>query len=153
MSESMAIDAVAEIIRTAVTPVFLLVGISGLLGILTGRLGRIIDRKRLVDVSRRRTVEPLCSDVLSAEAKQLQRRIQLVNWSMRAFVGGALVICLVIVALFLGDTVAPSLAVTIAALFMTAMLLMIAGLVLLLGEVGVATKQARDGSENCYSDL
>ncbi len=152
MSESMAIDAVAEIIRTAVTPVFLLVGISGLLGILSGRLGRIIDRKRTVDVSRRRTVEPLCGDVLSAEAERLQRRIQLVNWSMRAFVGGALVICLVIVALFLGDTIAPSLAVTIAALFMTAMLLMIAGLVLLLGEVGVATKQARDGSENCYSD-
>ena len=152
MNEALAIDAVAEIIRTAVTPVFLLVGISGLLGTLSGRLARIIDRKRLVDLSLKRTNEPTCGDVLHVEAKRLQQRIRLVNWSMRSFVGGALVVCLVVVALFLGDTIAPSLASVIAALFMVAMLLLIAGLVLLLGEVGVATEQARDGSENCYGE-
>lgn len=152
MTEVFAIDAVAQIIRTAVTPVFLLVGISGLLGTLSGRLGRIIDRKRVVDLSLRQTDEQSCSDVLSMEARRLQQRIRLVNWSMRSFVGGALVVCLVIVALFLGDTIAPSLAGVIATLFMIAMLLLIAGLVLLLSEVGVATEQARDGSENCFGE-
>lgn len=152
MNDALAIDAVAEIIRTAVTPVFLLVGISGLLGTLSGRLGRIIDRKRQVDVSLRQTGETSCSELLRIEARRLQQRIRLVNWSMRSFVGGALVVCLVVVALFLGDTLAPSLAGAIAILFMVAMLLLIAGLVLLLGEVGLATEQARDGSENCFGE-
>ena len=152
MNDFLAIDNVAQIIRTAVTPVFLLVGIAGLLGTLSARLGRIIDRKRAVDRGLTRTGEKTCGDALRLEARRLQQRIRLVNWSMRSFVGGALVVCLVIVALFLGDTIAPSLAGVIATLFMAAMLLLIAGLVLLLSEVGVATEQARDGSENCFSE-
>jgi len=150
--EVQSIDVVAQIIRTAVTPVFLLVGIAGLLGTLSGRLGRIIDRKRVVDRETNRTPEPNCRDALMDEARTLQKRIRLVNWSIRAFVGGALVVCLVIVALFVGDSGAPGLAAVISTLFMLAMLLVISGLVLLLGEVGLATEQARDGSENCYGD-
>lgn len=152
MPEVQSIDVVAQIIRTAVTPVFLLVGIAGLLGTLSGRLGRIIDRKRVVDRETNRTPEPNCRDALMDEARTLQKRIRLVNWSIRAFVGGALVVCLVIVALFVGDSGAPGLAAVISTLFMLAMLLVISGLVLLLGEVGLATEQARDGSENCYGD-
>lgn len=152
MNDILAIDAVAQIIRTAVTPVFLLVGIAGLLGTLSARLGRIIDRKRTVDRGLTRSADQSCGDTLRTEARRLQKRIRLVNWSMRSFVGGALVVCLVIVALFIGDTIAPSLAGVIATLFMMAMLLLICGLVLLLAEVGVATEQARDGSENCFDD-
>ena len=145
----MGIEAVAEIIRTAVTPVFLLVGIAGMLNTLSGRLARVIDRKRFVDRNILRTPDSLCGDALRLEGRRLEQRIRLVNWSIRAFVGGALVVCLVVVALFLGDIAAPSLAGIIASLFMLAMLLIISGLILLLGEVGVATRQARDGSENC----
>ncbi len=150
MNEPLAIEAVAQVIRTAVTPVFLLVGISGLLGTLSGRLGRIIDRKRQVDVNAKRSKELSCADTLGVESGRLQRRIRLVNWSIRSFVGGALFICIVVVALFLGDMVAPGLATVIASLFMFAMLLVISGLIFLLAEVGLAARQAHDGSENCY---
>jgi uncharacterized iron-regulated membrane protein len=40
------IDTVASVIDVAVAPVFLLAGISGLLMVLTNRLGRTIDRSR-----------------------------------------------------------------------------------------------------------
>ena len=38
----------AQIISLAVAPVFLLAGIAGFLNVMSGRLGRIIDRARVV---------------------------------------------------------------------------------------------------------
>lgn len=43
------IHAVSEAIRDAVAPVFLLTGIGSILGVLIGRLGRSIDRARLLN--------------------------------------------------------------------------------------------------------
>ena len=56
-------------------------------------------------------------------------------------------ICLVIVALFIGDFVNSNISVLIAVLFTVAMLLIIAGLVFFLREVGLATKHMRQGME------
>ena len=39
-----SIQSIASVIQLAVAPVFLLAGIAGLLGVLSTRLGRIIDR-------------------------------------------------------------------------------------------------------------
>ena len=36
--------SISEIMQSAVTPVFLLAGIGALMNVMTGRLGRIIDR-------------------------------------------------------------------------------------------------------------
>ena len=44
-----SIEAVAEVIRLAVAPVFLFAGIAGLLGVLSTRLARIIDRARVIE--------------------------------------------------------------------------------------------------------
>ncbi len=46
------IDTVASVIDVAVAPVFLLAGISGLLMVLTSRLGRTIDRARSLQSTR-----------------------------------------------------------------------------------------------------
>ena len=43
-------EALARVIQLAVAPVFLLAGIAGILGVLSTRLGRIIDRARVVEV-------------------------------------------------------------------------------------------------------
>jgi hypothetical protein len=43
------IHLVSEAIRDAVAPVFLLTGIGSILGVLIGRLGRSIDRARLLN--------------------------------------------------------------------------------------------------------
>jgi len=146
MQTVFAIDTVAEIIRTAVTPVFLLVGVSGFLATMSMRLGRVIDRKRDVHVALDTEADEDCRARLRVEIERLDRRIRLVNWSIRSCVLSALVVCLVIVCLFLGDMLGLNLAVVIASLFMLVMLLLTSGLIAFLLEVGVATDQARDDS-------
>lgn len=82
---------------------------------------------------------------LQTETTGLWKRIRLVNWSIRMFVSGALVVCLVIVALFLGELSSLNLSVPIAVLFVGAMCLLIAGLILFLIEVSISTRTMREG--------
>jgi hypothetical protein len=142
-----SIEAIAGVIQLAVAPVFLLAGIAGLLGVLSTRLGRIIDRARVIE---RRTLQTTREDqraLLRAETASLWRRIALINWAIRLCVSGALAVCLVIVTLFVGAFVRFDMASFVAVLFVVAMLLIIAGLVFLLREVGVATRHMRHGME------
>ena len=43
------IAAIAHVIQLSVAPVFLLSGVSAMLGVLSNRLGRIIDRARMLE--------------------------------------------------------------------------------------------------------
>ncbi len=146
-----SIQNIASVIQLAVAPVFLLAGIAGLLGVLSTRLGRIIDRTRTIErrvplakVDEQRTL-------LRAETAALWRRIALINWAIRLCVSGALTVCLVIVTLFVGRFVAFDIAALIAVLFVTAMVLIITGLVFFLREVSVATRHMREGMEVALS--
>ena len=49
MEELTEIETVAQVIQLAVAPVFLLAGIAGLLNVLSVRLGRAVDRVRVVE--------------------------------------------------------------------------------------------------------
>ena len=49
MPQIASAEALAQVIQLAVAPVFLLAGIAGLLGVLSTRLGRIIDRARVIE--------------------------------------------------------------------------------------------------------
>ena len=71
----------------------------------------------------------------------------MIDWAIRLCVGGALMICLVIVTLFVGDFVLFNLSVLIAVLFVLAMVLIISGLLFLLREVGISTEHMREGME------
>ena len=64
----------------------------------------------------------------------------------------ALAVCLVIMALFVGALVAVNIAVLVAVLFVLAMILIIAGLLFLLGEVRLSTRQMREGLEVALED-
>jgi hypothetical protein len=146
------IKALAGVIQLAVAPVFLLAGIAGLLNVLSTRLARIIDRARVIE----RRVPQAKSDeqrqLLHGETSTLWTRIALINWAIRLCVSSALVVCVVIVALFVGDVVAFNIAALIAILFVVAMLLIIVGLVFLLREISVATKHMRAGMELALED-
>ena len=147
-----SIEAVAEVIRLAVAPVFLFAGIAGLLGVLSTRLARIIDRARVIE----RRIPAAKSDqqrtLLRRETKVLWRRIALINWAIRLCIAGALAVCLVIVALFLGEFVAVNIAVVVAVLFVSAMVLIVTGLMFLLSEVGLSTRHMREGMEMALED-
>jgi thiosulfate reductase cytochrome b subunit len=146
-------EAVAEVIQLAVAPVFLLAGIAGLLGVLSTRLARIVDRARVIE----RRVPQAKSDeqrsLLRRETTVLWRRIALINWAIRLCVAGALAVCLVIVALFLGEFVAANIAAAVAVLFVSAMLLIVAGLIFLLSEVSLSTRHMREGMETALDGV
>jgi cobalamin biosynthesis protein CobD/CbiB len=141
-----SIEAVAEVIQLAVAPVFLLAGIAGLLGVFSTRLARIIDRARVIERRIPQAKNEEQRTLLRRETAVLWRRIALINW-IRLCIGGALAVCLVIVALFVGEFVALNIAVAVAVLFVVAMVLIVFGLVFLLREVNMATTHMREGME------
>jgi hypothetical protein len=49
MQTEIHVSGIAEVIRLAVAPVFLLSGIGAMLAVMTNRLGRIIDRARILE--------------------------------------------------------------------------------------------------------
>ena len=147
-----SIEAIAEVIQLAVAPVFLLAGIAGLLGVLSTRLARIIDRARVIErrIPQAKTDEQRA--LMRRETKVLWRRIALINWAIRLCITGALAVCLVIVTLFLGEFVGVNIAVIVAVLFVSAMVLIVAGLMFLLTEVGLSTRHMREGMELALED-
>lgn len=142
-----SIQAVAGVIELAVAPVFLLAGIAGLLGVLSTRLARIVDRARVIERRIPQAKQDEQRVLMRRETTVLWRRIALINWAIRLCVAGALAVCLVIVALFLGEFVAFNIALAVAALFVLAMVLIVAGLVFLLSEVNLSTRHMRAGME------
>ena len=143
--EPNAVENIAVVIQLSVAPVFLLAGIAGMLNVLSIRLGRIVDRARIVEA--RLMAEPQSghTSTLQEETTGLWKRIRLVNWSLRLFVCAALLVCLVIVTQFLAELARMNLSDAIAAQFICAMTLMIGGLLLFLFEVSVSTNRIRRG--------
>jgi hypothetical protein len=151
MNGQFAIETIAGVIQLAVAPVFLLAGITGMLNVLSSRLGRVVDRFRAIEARIIYEDRKMHLANFQFEASGLWRRIRLVNWSIRMFVWGALLISLVIVTLFLGELIEINLSIPAAVLFVGAMLLLIAGLVFFLFEVGISTKQINLGIQQFLS--
>jgi hypothetical protein len=147
-----SIETVAEVIQLAVAPVFLLAGIAGLLGVLSTRLARIIDRARVIERRIPQAKNDEQRTLLRRETQVLWRRIALINWAIRLCIAGALAVCLVIVALFVGEFVDLNIAAAVAVLFVLAMVLIVSGLVFLLSEVNMSTRHMREGMELALED-
>jgi hypothetical protein len=147
-----SIETIAGVIQLAVAPVFLLAAVAGILNVLSTRLGRIIDRARVIERRIPQAKREEQRALMRAETTALWRRIALINWAIRLSVTGALAVCLVIMALFVGEFVVFDIAALIAVLFVIAMILLVAGLVLLLREVNVSTTHMRQGMELALED-
>ena len=143
--EPNAVENIAVVIQLSVAPVFLLAGIAGMLNVLSIRLGRVVDRARIVEARLMSEPQSGHTSTLQEETTGLWKRIRLVNWSLRLFVCAALLVCLVIVTLFLAELARMNLSDAIAVQFICAMTLMIGGLLLFLFEVSVSTSRIRRG--------
>jgi len=146
------IKALAGVIQLAVAPVFLLAGIAGLLNVLSSRLARIVDRARVIERRIPQAKTEQQRELLHGETSTLWTRIAMINWAIRLCVSSALTVCVVIVALFIGDFVTFNIAALIAVLFVVAMLFIIVALVFLLREISVATRHMRAGIEIALED-
>jgi hypothetical protein len=129
-------------IQLALTPVFLLTGIAGMLNVMTGRLSRIIDRARLLTEWRPPATPPTGVE-LQAELQNLERRRQLTSVAINACTLAALLVCLVVVALFLEVLVWVELRWLAGTLFTAAILALVVGLAYFLREVHLATRLIR----------
>ena len=126
---------ISRVIQLAVAPVFLLTAIATLISAMNTRLGRIVDRRRVVQARGNVT-----DAEAAAELEQLARRSRLVYLAIFCVVLAALLVCLVVAGAFLGALLTVDIARTVAALFIAAMLAMIAGLGLFLREIFVAVQ-------------
>ncbi len=138
------IQEIAEVVRTAVAPVFLLSGVGVTLTLLAGRLARVVDRARTLEQVEHKTHE---SDLheLRRSLGTLALRARLLGSAIALCTICALLVSMVVVTLFLGALVDFRLSPVIATLFIVAMLSFIGGLLLFLREVFVAIGSLRIG--------
>ena len=137
---------IGHIIQLAIAPVFLLSGVGTNLIVLTNRLARIIDRSRILEERLEQRLEgaaPRNADARTdakTELGILYRRSHLINAAITLSTACALLICLVIVTLFVGDALNAELSRSIAAFFVLSMLSLIGSYVCLLREIFIATR-------------
>ncbi len=132
---------ISHVIQLAVAPVFLLTAIATLINALNTRLGRIVDRRRVVQ-ERLPMQAPDAAAIGQIEIRMLVRRSRLVYHAIFCAVLSALLVCLVVAGAFLGALLGVDIARSVAALFIAAMLAMIAALGLFLREVFLAVRSA-----------
>ena len=145
-SPDLSVSTVAEIVRLALAPVFLLSGIGAFLNVLASRLSRIVDRSR--------QIEPQLLESRGAEhdrwigdLKILDRRMSLISWATGLSVTSAILTCLVVVLLFAANLIQTRLGTEIAWLFIISMLSIGSGFVVFLIETTIAARAVRVRSE------
>ena len=145
-SPDLSVSTVAEIVRVALAPVFLLSGIGAFLNVLASRLSRIVDRSR--------QLEPLLLASRGAEhdrwandLKVLDRRMRLISWATGLSVTSAILTCLVVILLFAANLIRTHLGTEIAWLFMASMMSIGGAFGVFLIETTVAARAVRVRSE------
>lgn len=134
MQAASDIVTVAHVIQQAVAPVFLLTGVGAILAVLSTRLGRVIDHFRTLDKSA--DGERIKHQ---AEMATLLQRSRWIHWAITLCTMCALLVCIVIAALFIGSELGMDPSGTVAMLFIAAMLALTAGLLCFLREIALAT--------------
>ncbi len=139
------LQGVGEVIRLAVAPVFLLSGVGIMLTLFTNRLARAIDRGRELERSVSSVSEPQRAQELHNSLASLARRGRLLSVAIGLGTICALLVSIVIVVLFLGESFNMRISVLVDALFIAAMLSFIGSILCFLREVFIATTTLRIG--------
>lgn len=128
---------IARVIQLAVAPVFLLTAIATLITALNNRLGRIVDRRRVL-TERQHGKADDAPEATRDELDLIARRIRLIYFAILFAVLGALAVCMVVASAFIGALVAVDLAKAVAVFFILAMFALISCLCMFLREVFLA---------------
>ena len=136
------IGDLAKAIQLALAPVFLLTGIGALLGVMTGRLARIVDRGRAFAEGK---VGLVFTDhpSIALERQSLEPRRRLTSMALTATTIAALLVCVLIAALFVEVMLQTPLNWLISAFFAAAMFALVIGLAFFLCEVHLAMRTVR----------
>ena len=133
---------IAHVIQLAIAPVFLLTAVATILNVLTGRLGRAVDRRRSL-MAVFSTLEGDLADIAGQEITFEVRRIRLVYIAITAAVISALLVAALISLAFIDAFVALDLGKLIAAMFILAMLALMTSLAVFLREIFLSVNSPR----------
>ena len=139
------VTTIAHVIQLSIAPVFLLTAVGAMLGVLSNRLSRAVDRARSLE-SRVKTAAGDEGTAMRRQLRVLSRRIRMIYQAMVLCAVCALLICSVIVTAFASTLAGAVLAVPIAVLFIAAMLAFIGALLLFLREVHLAITTLQIGT-------
>jgi hypothetical protein len=143
---SPVLSTVAETIQVAIAPVFLLAGLGAILNVMVGRLARIVDRSRQLEVlhvsttglERQRHIQ---------ELRLIDGRIRTINTAVYLNVMAAIAICLVVAMLFVAELGNFQIGQVIAVAFIISMLLLTGGLICFLIEIHMSVRAIRVRSD------
>jgi mannose/fructose/N-acetylgalactosamine-specific phosphotransferase system component IIC len=133
---------VTSAIQLALTPVFLLTGIAGMLNVMANRLSRVIDRARVL-TENSVGLDSSDQEWVTFQLVSLDRRRHLANVAITACTVSALLVCTVIATLFVQVVFRAPLKWLVGGLFTAATLALVVGLAFFLREVQLATKTVR----------
>ena len=140
--EGLSTNSLLPVIQLAITPVILISGMGALMLTITGRMGRIVDRTRIlagqVRVATGEDRRPLDDqlEIMWRRARLIRRAVTFLGLSM-------LVACLLVVTIFGGALLGRDFGVVLLALFAASILLLIAALAAFLQDIYVSLHALR----------
>jgi len=137
---------IAQTIQLALAPVFVLVAIGNIMNILSSRLGRIVDRSRVLQERHKGTEGPE-HDAIVREIRLVDRRIHLITRAILLLVLAGLSIGVTVAFLFVEDFAKVDLKPFVATTFIAALALLMGGLLLFLRETREAAAALRIPAE------
>ena len=138
------VTEIGQVIQLALAPVFLLSGIGIILTVLTNRLARVVDRARRLEDAADGSA-PDEREAILGQLRVMARRARLMNRAITLSTISALSVALVVVTIFLGAMLDFDTSLPIAAMFILAMLSLIAALLFFLREVFLSISTLRIG--------
>lgn len=132
----------AHIIQLSIARVFLLAGIGSLLNVMSVRLGRVIDRARILE-ERAVVYDGHLPEDLRLELRVLSRRMTLAHSAISLSTASALFVCVLVALLFLSGLTGGNMGRLVAFCFILVMVFLALGLILFLTEMYIATRSVR----------
>ena len=136
-TERMNFSELIPVVQMAVGPVILISGVGLLLLSMTNRLGRVIDRTRLVAESLRKS-EGKGSERYSMQLEILQRRAGLLRRSITMAVFSVLMAACLVITVFVTALFQSNMGLLVAVLFLAAMIFLIISLVVFIRDIDLS---------------
>ena len=140
--EGQHIAEITHVIQLAVAPVFLLTAIGTIINALNVRLGRVVDRRRVLHERLHGSLDEETAKAAREELRLLARRSRYIYRAIFAAVTAALFICLVVDIAFFAALLSIELARLVAVLFILSMAALIACLAIFLREIFIAVRES-----------
>ena len=123
-----------KIIQAAIAPVVLISGVGLLLLTLSARLGRIVDRTRIV-AAERRTANDANREMLNTQLAVLRKRARLIRFALALSATSVALVSLLIIGLFLGLLLAWNMTVPCTFLFIGSLLSLVTAMLMFVREL------------------